>query len=460
MTEPPTSTPDDAELADELARLREERDAARAELEATRAELDSARPASRHLTRRVLTGVLVVVSCLSFLTGGIGIWASRSLLNTQVWVDHVGPLAQDPAVQSSISDELTTEVMRLVNPEQLFEEVLPERGKLLAGPLSGAVRGFVGDQVDDFVRSEAFARLWVAANREAHAAAVRVVRGDAPAVEAGDDSITLNLLPVVNRLLERITSESPELFGRTIDLPDVQVDEVPTAVIDKINQVFGSDLPEDFGQITIDDGGALKDVQDAVALFDRIVWLSVVLFVLSSVGALALSTDRRRTLLQAAIADVVLLIVMRRAAITAQNEVLDLVRVESNEPAVKAATDAVLQGLFDGTRLLLWGFGAVIVVAWLSGSSPRVVRIRERTASVVSTVLGAARDKGADPAVGAFLVAHRDALRIAGVVVAVAALWWLHLSWLGVFVVLAVLAAYVALLGRVGTHEEAITPPG
>jgi hypothetical protein len=403
---------------------------------------------------------MVFLSCVSFLTGGIGIWASRSLLDTDVWVDHVGPLADDPDVQAAISAQITAEIMKLIDPQALFEEALPERGQVLAVPLSGAVQSFVGDQVDKFVASDAFDRLWVGLNEQAHATAVKVLRGDSEVVQAGDKTVTLSLIPVINEVLANITKASPEIFGKTINIPDVQIDEIPTAAIDKINDVFGTDLPPDFGQITIYDGGELKEVQDAIALFDRLVWVSIVVFVLATVGAFAASVDRRRTLVQLAIVDVLLLILMRRAAITAQDQLLGLVRIDSNVPAVKATSDALLQGLFDGTRILLWFFGILIALAWLTGSSKRAVAFRGRTVSVASGLTSAARERSTDPATTAWLVEHRDALRIAGVVVAVVLLWWLNLSWLGVLILLALVAGYEVLLGRLEDDDSTAGGPG
>jgi hypothetical protein len=429
--------------SEEVVRLRAERDAALAELEQIRS-----RPESRHLTRRTVVGVLVVISCLSFLTGGVGVWASRSFLDTDIWVERVGPLADDPEVQEALGRTLTTEVMKLVDTQALFEEVLPERGQILAVPLAGAVEGFVGDRVQDFMASEAFANLWVAVNEQAHQAAVNILRGDSEVITAGDDSVTLNLLPVINQILARVTSASPELFGRTIEIPDVQIDEVPVSAIEKINDTFGADLPSDFGQITIYDQGSLKEVQDAIALFDRLVWGSVVVFVASTIGALALSVDRRRTFLQLAIVDVLLLILMRRAAITAQDQILDLVRVPDNVPAVKSITDALMQGLFDGTRLLLWLFGIGILVAWLTSASASAVTLREKAAAVARTVASTARDRGSDPGTVAWLVTHRDILQVAGVAVGLVLLWWLDLSWFGVLLLLGLVAGYELLLAR------------
>ena len=444
---PEATEPPDVEA--ELARIRAERDAARAQLEQL-----SVAPPSRHLVRRITAAGLVAVSCLTFLTGGAGIWANRTLLDTDIWVERVGPLIDDPDVQAVISAEITTETMRLVDPQAFFEEVLPERGQLLAAPLSSAVEGFVGDQVDDVVASDAFATLWVGINEEAHAAAVKVLRGDAEAVQAGDETVTLNLVPAINSVLASITSASPELFGRSVDIPDIQVDEIPSSAIDKINEAFGTDLPPDFGQFTVYDDGQLKEVQDAIAFFDTLVWVSVVLFVLSTVGAIAVSVNRRRTLVQLAVIDVLILVLMRRAAITAQDQLLDLIRVDANLPAVRATTDAVLSGLFDGTRTLLWIFGILVVIAWVTGPSGRAGAVRSGTSSAAVSLTSAARDRGSDPATTAWIIRNRDALRIAGVVVAVVLLWSLSLSWFGAFVLLALVAGYQVLLARLGEPES------
>lgn len=452
--ESPASTPEEpsveeSDLRAQLTALRAERDEARAELD----QLRAAKP-SRHIPRRLLAGTLVVIACVAFLTGSVGVWASRSVLDTTVWVDHVGPLANDPDVQEALSSRITTELMAIVDPEALFQEVLPERGQLLAAPLSGAVEGFVGDQVDKFVASDAFENLWVGLNREAHQAAVKILRGDADAVQAGDDSVTLNLVPVINQVLARITSASPELFGHKINIPDVQIDEVPTDAIDKINSAFGTDLPDDFGQITIYDGGALQEIQDAVALFDRIVWISVVVFVLATIGAFAASVDRRRTFYQLAIASVLILVLLRRAAIRTEDQVLQLVPRDGSVPAVKAVIDALFQGLFDGTRLVLWGLVLALAVVWLTGPSARATATRRRTGAAASAISGAARERTSDPATAAWLTAHRDILMVAGVVVAVFLLIWLSLSWLGILVLLALLAAYEIALNRLTGHDE------
>lgn len=112
----------------------------------------------------------------------------RNVLNTDKWVETVGPIAEDPAVQQRLGNWMTTELMGAIDPEAFFESVLPERGQALAAPLTSAVEGFVDDHVNDFLASDTFQRLWVEVNRRAHARAVDVLEGDTgnlPTIQGG-----------------------------------------------------------------------------------------------------------------------------------------------------------------------------------------------------------------------------------------------------------------------------------
>src|SRR4051812_30634647 len=145
----------DADAPDELAQLRAENAELRARVQ--RGEHRGPRPTRN---RNILVGMLVVFAAIAFTGASVGVWVRRSLLNNDVFAARVVPLAKDPAVQAAISTKMTDEIFTLVNPQALFQQVLPERGQILAGPLSNAVKGFVGDQVTGFVASDTFAQLW------------------------------------------------------------------------------------------------------------------------------------------------------------------------------------------------------------------------------------------------------------------------------------------------------------
>src|SRR4029078_4358720 len=58
--------------------------------------------------RKIFVGILVVLTCLSITTTTVDTWAHRTLLNTDEWVDTVGPLGTDPQGTAALANFMTT----------------------------------------------------------------------------------------------------------------------------------------------------------------------------------------------------------------------------------------------------------------------------------------------------------------------------------------------------------------
>ena len=184
--------------------------------------------------RGVLAVVGVVLSCVLLLAACLGVFARRSFLKTGNFSNRAGGFIDDPGVQAALSAYLTDQLNQLIDPEAILQAALPDRAQILAIPLSGAVEGFVGDQVSTFVASDTFAQLWKTAVTTAHREVVRVLEGDTPLLEESNDQIVINLLPVINSVLAQIGEQSPDIFGRSVDLPTITVDDVPDAAREAI----------------------------------------------------------------------------------------------------------------------------------------------------------------------------------------------------------------------------------
>jgi hypothetical protein len=382
-------------------------------------------------------------------------------------VKTVGPVAQDPAVQDALGTWITTELMGVIEPEELFESVLPERGQILAGPLTNALRGFVNDQVDTFLASDTFQRLWVQVNERAHARVVAVLEGETPRnLQIEGDDVVLNLVPVLNRVLAAIGEASPEIFGRTVDLPTITVDEVPQAAVDKVENALGVELPDDFGQFTVFEARRLRQVQDAVSLFDRLVVFAVVL----GIGLIALtlwfSPHRRRTLLQLVVGISLGVVLMRRLGLRVEDDVLDLVKPENRE-AAGVVVGAFISSLLDATAWILGIAAAIGVIAAITGPYRWAEVLRRRTVVVAQTLAGAvatvvARRPG-EPATAAWVASHKEALQLGGIVAGIIVLLAADLSWLGLGLLLLVVGGFelaVARIAELGPGEGELEPPG
>ena len=428
----------------EVAALRAGRDALRAEVDALQH-----RRAQPGWWRQTTAALLVALACGVLAASVVGLWARRNVLDTGRFVDRAGPLIEEPAVRSALATRLTDQVVVLIDPEALFREALPERGQILAAPLANAVEGFVAEQVESFLATEEFARLWAGAVATAHETAVRVVRDESEVVAARDGQVTLNLLPVVDAVLARLTATSPEILGREIDLPEITVDEVPAAAISRIEDALGVHLGEDFGQFTVYDDGTLTAAQHAVSLFDRYMVVLLPLGVALAVLAVWISRRRRRTLLQLCAGLVIGMVLVRRIAFRVHDEVAALPPRPQGRESVGLALDAFLHPLTTFGAWVIAGALAVAAVAVVSADYPWLVAARRRTMVLLGQVVATTTERAHDEATVGWVTEHRDALLVAGGAVGVAILWWADLSWFGLLVLAVLAGAYALAVHRV-----------
>lgn len=449
---------DDAEGGDdtaaELARLRAEVSTLEKKVDRREAHRATGRRVRRG-ARNILVGVLVVLTAFCFTAGAIGVWASRNFLNNDVFASRIGTVIEEQAVQQALARFTTKEVMTLVDVQNLIAEALPDRAQILAPTLASGVENFVRGKVEEVFATPEFQRIFQTIVDTAHQQAVALLEGKkSDVVQSNADSVTLNFLPVIDQVLARIGDTSPEILGRNINIPTVSVNDLPADARQKIGDALGVTLDDNFGTITVYDAGALKEAQDALSLFNKIVWVLVALAIILIPVTLVASAHRRRTLLQLVVAISVGMVLIRRLSLRIQSDLLNLVKVPDNVPAVQIVTDRVIDPLRLGAEVVLWVAAAIIVVAVLSGPYPWAVSLRAKVAGLFRSLVASSRDE--DTVV--WIDDHRDALQWGGAIVGLLLLWFLDVSWLGFFLLVAVVALYelavVRLADRAPVDEE------
>ena len=104
--------------------------------------------------RQPIATLLVTLSALLLIAGVVGIWSSRTALDTPRWVATVTPLANDADVDAALAQYLTDQ----------FQQIrLLMRFSGLAG------QPVVHDSIAEVLRSPQFPDIWSAANQQAHA---------------------------------------------------------------------------------------------------------------------------------------------------------------------------------------------------------------------------------------------------------------------------------------------------
>lgn len=408
--------------------------------------------------RSLAAGVLIVVFALSLVEAGLGLWVKRNTLNRDVWSERVVPLGTKPEVQQALAAYTTQQLMETVDPDALFAEALPERAQILAIPLSAAVREFVAEKVDEFFASEQFERLWVAAATKAHDAAISTLKGERPAVVADDEKIQINLIPLIDAVLAEIADEVPDLIGRDVRLPRVTVDDVPDVARARLAEALGVELDDDFGTVTIYDGGTLSAAQLAVRWIERLPILGAILATLAAAGALWVSPRRRRTAFQLIGAAALGAVAIRRMSSLLQDQVEGLVVDEINRAAAQVVVATFVDPLTAAAATLLWVLALLALVLAITGPYGWARSLRTTAGTGAVAARGAATELATAPTTAAWAAAHRDHLRIAGWVAAALVLWFASLSWLLLLALVAGVVAWQVAVDRIAAGAPAPTP--
>jgi hypothetical protein len=407
--------------------------------------------------RRWAVTFLVVLTTLATFVSTIAVWGHAVLLDTDRWVATVGPLAEDEEVTDAVAQYLVEQVVSILDVEKLARDALPDQAGFLAAPLTDAVQGFVTQEVSELLKTEQFHTLWVEANRFAHSQAVRLLRGEPGVVMADDGRITLNLLPVIGVVLDKLDEHG--LIPSSVDVPQIDRSTEPADAIASLSAALGVDIPEDFGQIEVYDNDALAQAQDAVRIFDRLVVALVVLTVVLAIAAIVLSTNRRRTILQLGLAIVAALVVSLALLNAASDHILGLITDDVDRSAAAAVVSRILASLRSIGRWIAWAGLIAAAIAFFTGESAWAKRSRSFVRQFRH------REAPADPttepvAAISWMDRHRDALRILGVVVALAVLLLGSLSFGGLLILAGALALYEGFVALVPHGPPAGDAPG
>jgi hypothetical protein len=387
--------------------------------------------------RRALVATLVILSVVLVPLAGLSVWVRNLVLDTDKYVETVEPLGREKAITDLVAERATDRLFKQVDVAAEAKDALPERAQFLAGPLSTGVETFAREAAKRALASEQFAIVWREANRRAHAQVVKALTGEGKNVSIKDEKVVLDLSAEVDDVIKRL-------------------DERGVTVFDSLS-------PEQKNlQVTLFDAGQLESARSAVHLLDRArIVLVVLVFVLLG-AALALSGNRRRTLMRWGLGLVAAMAVMAALLALGRSAYLG---VAQNHDAAAAAFDILIRNLRNGIRVIAALGIIVALAAFLSGPSRLAVRIREGARSVIGGAGRKADEAGWTPGpVGTWVAAHKVGLRILGVAVAFLVVFVLTsprpLTLLVLALLLLVYLAAIEFVGRTAAAGDGTPTPG
>lgn len=373
--------------SEELASLR----ARVADLESQNASLRPSRGAGsvggrlRPRFRAACAVVLVVLAALIAPVAVLGSWARFQLVDTDRFVATFAPLAEDPAVQSFVSDQAVAAIDEHLDVDGLvgsvFEGIdaleLPPRAaaavRLLEGPAAQGIHSMINDSVAGIVASPQFAQLWSTVLRETHARGIAVIQGDPDtALQLSDDgTLSLQLDTVIQSVTAQLLENG---FQMGALIPEIER-SIPILTSDSLVLVRAV-------------------YQTAVALGAWLPWLVIGLVV----AGVALAWNRTRTLAWAGVGMAVSLLIFAAGLGVGRMFFLSAVS-PSVMPA--SAAEAIYGQLIELmgsviTALVVLSI-AIAVGAWLFGGSRPARALRAGGARQFARVRAAADRAGLDP---------------------------------------------------------------
>jgi hypothetical protein len=309
------------------------------------------------VVRRISIAALLTAGTLLAVGACLGIWTQRQALDTDQWTETSTRLLEDEPIRTALGLFLVDRLYRTDPVEDQLERVLPPRLDPLAAPAAAALKQAAERSAPRLLGSAVAIRAWRDANREAHAELLK-------AVDDERDGVRIDLAELVDQL------------AGDAGLPRRLIEALPPGV----------------GQLEVLPPDELQTAREIVDALDTLPWLLTALSLLAFAGAVALSGDRRRTLVSVGgclvLAGVAALAVRRVGG----NVVVDAIAQSPNgEEAARDAWSIATSLLVDsalGTLLL----GLIVASgAWLGGPGRRASWLRRHAGPTLRDDPGIAR---------------------------------------------------------------------
>lgn len=187
--------------------------------------------------RRFTALALALIGCLLAILSVVAVWSRNQLLDTDRYLDSVAPLANNAVIQDEVASKVSTAINNQLNSAADSRQ-LPVQLEILTQRLGGRVNTVVERQILAFVRSDAFADIWLEINRIGHEDLVSLLTDEGSStVEVDNGRLVLNLSSVVQGARDRlakagltvVTSLPP--ISLVIDIADAKdIEQARTAV--------------------------------------------------------------------------------------------------------------------------------------------------------------------------------------------------------------------------------------
>ena len=299
--------------------------------------------------RTIFSIIVFVLATVLTPVAVAGHWAHTTILDTERYIETVGPIGSSPEVQEAFAGVVTDANVDQVDTEALVGDflsgILPSNPLTdrLAGPLATGINGLIGQAVDSFVTSDLFTNAWIKLNTAAQKGLVAILQNEpsGPIQIQGDD-VVLNLDTVIDLAQQKLVDEGIS-FAANITIPptDKQFVLMTAPALSQARTFYSFSAP----------------------ILNWIVVIVAALFIL----AILLARRRARTTVAVGIAVLGSSLVLYAATILGEGVVVNEFEGSVFEGAAVVVYQNFLNYLVAGLQALFALSVIVIVGGWLAG---------------------------------------------------------------------------------------------
>jgi hypothetical protein len=340
--------------------------------------------------RRTLAWVFLILGLILLPMAVTGGWVRGNIFSTDGFVNMVGPLGSNPAVQDQIAVSATNQIFNALDLETRLQGVLPNRLGFLAGPVTDRVKAWTLEGAQALVHSDQFAAIWTKAMQGVHTQLVAFFNGSGKVYLDQNGMITLDLSGLTTRIVDRLSQVGVE----------IPADKYPVLTS---------------GQVPIAEAARLDKVRGLLNFLNKLFIVLPILTVLFLAGSVAIAVRRQRAAVRAGIGMMISMAIFVLILAIGRHVFLN---ATTGAGISSDAAGAMWGQLTIAMRATAW---ALFIVGLLLFVHPYVVRAFRGT--TIERAAGGAAGRGWDTGpVGRFFARHRVPLALAVLVIGFLAL--------------------------------------
>lgn len=319
---------------------------------------DTTATAKRWGARSIVSLVLFVLATVLCSNALVAHWGHRTVIDSQRYLDTVGPLIEQPEVQEALATAVTDRVVAEIDTQSQVSSLLGNLNvpsglsTVLSAPIATGINSLIGELVTKFIASDQFAKVWITLNTAAQRGIVAILEGgnEGP-VQIKGDQIVLDISTALAAIQQHVVDAG-------------------------ITAAANITIPENDRQIELATVSGLGQIRFIYALTSPILqWFPLIVAAMFALS-IALARRRARTVVATGIAVVGSALLVALVLTVGQEQFVNQLQGTVFGPASNVFWDTLFSYLILGTRAIFWLGVIVIVAGWFGGRTAIARRLR------------------------------------------------------------------------------------